>query len=138
MPYPEMMIAPMRQDLVRVGFSEMKTPEEVDTVLSADKGTTLVAVNSVCGCAAAMMRPAVYMSLQGEKKPEVLTTVFAGQDMEATERTREYIVGFPPSSPSVALFKDGDLVYFMERHLIEGRNPEDIANDLRAAYNEHC
>ncbi|MBO77505.1 MAG: BrxA/BrxB family bacilliredoxin [Gemmatimonadetes bacterium] len=138
MPYPEMMIAPMRQDLVRVGFSEMKTPEEVDTVLSADKGTTLVAVNSVCGCAAAMMRPAVYMSLQGEKKPEVLTTVFAGQDMEATERTREYIVGFPPSSPSVALFKDGDLVYFMERHLIEGRNPEDIANDLRAAYEEHC
>ena len=138
MPYPEMMIAPMRQDLVRVGFSEMKTPQEVDTVLSADKGTTLVAVNSVCGCAAAMMRPAVYMSLQGEKKPEVLTTVFAGQDMEATERTREYIVGFPPSSPSVALFKDGDLVYFMERHLIEGRNPEDIANDLRAAYEEHC
>ena len=138
MPYPEMMIAPMRQDLVRVGFSEMKTPEEVDTVLSTDKGTTLVAVNSVCGCAAAMMRPAVYMSLQGEKKPEVLTTVFAGQDMEATERTREYIVGFPPSSPSVALFKDVDLVYFMERHLIEGRNPEDIANDLRAAYEEHC
>ena len=138
MPYPEMMIAPMRQDLVRVGFSEMKTPEEVDTVLSTDKGTTLVAVNSVCGCAAGMMRPAVYMSLQGEKRPEVLTTVFAGQDMEATERTREYIVGFPPSSPSVALFKDGDLVYFMERHLIEGRNPEDIANDLRAAYEEHC
>ena len=138
MPYPEMMIAPMRQDLVRVGFSEMKTPEEVDTALGTDKGTTLVAVNSVCGCAAAMMRPAVYMSLQGEKRPEVLTTVFAGQDMEATERTREYIVGFPPSSPSVALFKDGDLVYFMERHLIEGRNPEDIANDLRAAYEEHC
>jgi putative YphP/YqiW family bacilliredoxin len=138
MPYPEMMIAPMREDLVRVGFSEMKTPQEVDAVLSADKGTTLVAVNSVCGCAAAMMRPAVYMSLQGEKRPEVLTTVFAGQDLEATERTREYIVGFPPSSPSVALFKDGDLVYFMERHLIEGRNAEDIANDLRTAYEEHC
>ena len=128
----------MREDLVRVGFSEMKTPQEVDAVLSADKGTTLVAVNSVCGCAAAMMRPAVYMSLQGEKRPEVLTTVFAGQDLEATERTREYIVGFPPSSPSVALFKDGDLVYFMERHLIEGRNAEDIANDLRTAYEEHC
>ncbi len=138
MPYPEMMIAPMREDLVRVGFSEMKTPQEVDAVLSADKGTTLVAVNSVCGCAAAMMRPAVYMSLQGEKRPEVLTTVFAGQDLEATERTREYIVGFPPSSPSVALFKDGDLVYFMERHLIEGRNTEDIANDLRTVYEEHC
>ena len=138
MPYPEMMIAPMREDLVRVGFSEMKTPQEVDAMLSADKGTTLVAVNSVCGCAAGMMRPAVYMSLQGEKRPEVLTTVFAGQDLEATERTREYIVGFPPSSPSVALFKDGDLVYFMERHLIEGRNPEDIANDLRTVYEEHC
>jgi len=138
MPYPEMMIAPMRQDLVRVGFSEMKTPEEVDTALGTDKGTTLVAVNSVCGCAAGMMRPAVYMSLQGEKRPEVLTTVFAGQDLEATERTREYIVGFPPSSPSVALFKDGDLVYFMERHLIEGRNTEDIASDLRTAYEEHC
>lgn len=138
MPYPEMMIAPMREDLVRVGFSEMKTPQEVDAVLSADKGTTLVVVNSVCGCAAGMMRPAVYMSLQGEKRPEVLTTVFAGQDLEATERTREYIVGFPPSSPSVALFKDGDLVYFMERHLIEGRNAEDIANDLRTVYEEHC
>jgi putative YphP/YqiW family bacilliredoxin len=133
-----MMIAPMREDLVRVGFSEMKTPQEVDAVLSAGKGTTLVAVNSVCGCAAGMMRPAVYMSLQGEKRPEVLTTVFAGQDLEATERTREYIVGFPPSSPSVALFKDGDLVYFMERHLIEGRNTEDIASDLRTAYEEHC
>jgi putative YphP/YqiW family bacilliredoxin len=128
----------MRQDLVRVGFSEMKTRDEVDAVLSADKGTTLVVVNSVCGCAAGMMRPAVYMSLQGEKKPEVLTTVFAGQDLEATDRTREYLVGFPPSSPSVALFKDGDLVYFMERHLIEGRNTEDIANDLRTAYEEHC
>ena len=138
MPYPEMMIAPMREDLVRVGFSEMKTPQEVDAVLSAGKGTTLVAVNSVCGCAAGMMRPAVHMSLQGEKRPEVLTTVFAGQDLEATERTREYIVGFPPSSPSVALFKDGDLVYFMERHLIEGRNTEDIASDLRTAYEEHC
>lgn len=138
MPYPEMMIAPMRQDLVQVGFSEMKTPEDVDNILGTDKGTTLVAVNSVCGCAAGMMRPAVYMSLQGEKKPEVLTTVFAGQDLEATERTRDYIVGFPPSSPSVALFKDGELVYFMERHLIEGRNPEDIANDLRTAYEEHC
>jgi len=133
-----MMVAPMRQDLVRVGFSEMKTRDEVDAVLSADKGTTLVVVNSVCGCAAGMMRPAVYMSLQGEKKPEVLTTVFAGQDLEATDRTREYLVGFPPSSPSVALFKDGDLVYFMERHLIEGRNTEDIANDLRTAYEEHC
>jgi len=138
MPYPEMMVAPMRQDLVRVGFTEMKTPEEVDAILAEEKRTTLVAINSVCGCAAAMMRPAVYLSLQGEKKPEVLTTVFAGQDLAATDRTRDYITGYPPSSPSVALFRDGELVYFMDRHLIEGRHPEDIAADLRAAYEEHC
>ena len=138
MPYPEMMVAPMREDLVRVGFSEMRTPDKVDTLLGSETRTTLVAVNSVCGCAAAMMRPAVWMSLQGEKKPEVLTTVFAGQDLEATDRTRDYITGYPPSSPSVGLFKDGQLVYFMERHQIEGRNPEDIAADLRTAYEEHC
>jgi len=138
MPYPEMMVAPMRQDLVNIGFVEMRTPEDVDNTLKDEKRTTLIAVNSVCGCAAAMMRPAVYLSLQGDKKPEVLTTVFAGQDMEATDRTRDYITGYPPSSPSVALFKDGELAYFMERHLIEGRPPEDIAADLRAAYEEHC
>jgi putative YphP/YqiW family bacilliredoxin len=133
-----MMVRPMREDLVRVGFTELRTPADVDAILGSEKRTTLVAVNSVCGCAAAMMRPAVYLSLQGEKKPEVLTTVFAGQDMEATDRTREYIVGFPPSSPSVALFKDGELVYFMERHRIEGRHPEDIAADLREAYVRFC
>lgn len=138
MPYPEMMVAPMREDLVRIGFSELKSPEDVDTKLGSEKRTTLLAVNSVCGCAAAMMRPAVYLSLQGEKKPEVLTTVFAGQDLDATEKAREYITGYPPSSPSVALFKDGELVYFMERHLIEGRHPEDIAADLQKAYEEHC
>ena len=138
MPYPEMMVAPMRNDLVRVGFAEMRTPEEVDSILGKDKRSTLVVVNSVCGCAAAMMRPAVYLSLQGEKKPEVLTTVFAGQDMEATDRTRDYIQGYPPSSPSVALFKDGELAYFMERHQIEGRPPEDIASDLLAAYEQYC
>jgi len=138
MPYPEMMIAPMRQDLVRIGFQELKTPADVDQVLGSEKRTTLLAVNSVCGCAAAMMRPAVYLSLQGERKPEVLTTVFAGQDMAATDKAREYIAGYPPSSPSIALFKDGELVYFMERHEIEGRYPEEIAADLRAAYSEHC
>jgi len=138
MPYPEMMVAPMRQDLVRIGFTEMRTPEDVDALLSREKRTTLVAVNSICGCAAAMMRPAVFLSLQGERKPEVLTTVFAGQDMEATDRTRDYITGYPPSSPSIALFKDGELAYFMQRHQIEGRYPEDIAADLRAAYEEHC
>jgi putative YphP/YqiW family bacilliredoxin len=138
MPYPEMMVAPMREDLVRVGFSELRTPEDVDAALGNETRTTLVAVNSVCGCAAAMMRPAVYLSLQGEKKPEVLTTVFAGQDMAATDRTRDFITGYPPSSPAVALFKDGELAYFMERHQIEGRPPEEIAADLKAAYEEHC
>lgn len=138
MPYPEMMVAPMRQDLVKVGFTELRTPEEVDAVLGKEKRTTLLAVNSICGCSAAMMRPAVWLSLQGGKKPEVLTTVFAGQDMAATDRARHYIVGYPPSSPSVALFKDGELVYFMERHRIEGRSPEDIAADLREAYARFC
>lgn len=138
MPYPEMMVAPMREDLVRVGFSELRTPEDVDATLGSETRTTLVVVNSVCGCAAAMMRPAVYLSLQGENKPEVLTTVFAGQDMAATDRTRDFITGYPPSSPAVALFKDGELAYFMERHQIEGRPPEEIAADLQAAYDEHC
>ena len=138
MPYPEMMVAPMREDLVRVGFTELRAPQDVDDVLEGATKTTLVVVNSICGCAAALMRPAVYMSLQGESKPEVLTTVFAGQDMEATDRARDYITGYPPSSPSIALFKDGELAYFMERHQIEGRHPEDIAADLRTAYEEHC
>jgi putative YphP/YqiW family bacilliredoxin len=128
----------MRQDLVRIGFKEMKTPDDVDAVLGAEKRTTLVAVNSVCGCAAAMMRPAVAISLTGVRKPEVLTTVFAGQDLDATDRTRDYITGYPPSSPSIALFKDGELAWFMERHQIEGRHPDEIAADLRAAYDEHC
>lgn len=138
MPYPEMMVAPMREDLVKIGFTELKEAGHVDAFLEGERRTVLVAVNSVCGCSAGMMRPAVYLSLQGEKKPEILTTVFAGQDMEATERLREFITGYPPSSPCVALFKDGELAYFMERHQIEGRHPEDIAADLMAAYDEHC
>ena len=138
MPYPEFMVAPMREDLVKVGFTELREPAHVDAILGGERRTVLMAVNSVCGCAAGMMRPGVYLSLQGEKKPEILTTVFAGQDMEATEKAREYITGYPPSSPSVALFKDGELAYFMERHQIEGRHPEDIAADLKAAYDEHC
>lgn len=138
MPYPEMMVAPMREDLVKIGFTELRTPDHVDAMLEGEKRPTLLVVNSVCGCAAGMMRPGVYLSLQGEQKPEVLTTVFAGQDLEATERARELITGYPPSSPSVALFKDGELVYFMERHQIEGRHPQDIAQDLQEAYAEHC
>jgi len=138
MPYPEMMVAPMRQDLVRFGFQELMTPDQVDAVIDGEKRTLLLVVNSVCGCAAGSMRPAVVMALDGTAKPEVLTTVFAGQDLEATDRAREYITGYPPSSPSIALFKDGELAYMMERHQIEGRGPHQIAEDLKSAFAEHC
>lgn len=139
MPYPEMMVAPMREDLVRVGFQEMKTPDQVDAFLDGERRTVMVVVNSICGCAAGSMRPAVGLALQdAESRPEVLTTVFAGQDLEATERAREYFTGYPPSSPSVALLKNGELVYMMERHQIEGRSPYEIAEDLRSAFGEHC
>ena len=139
MPYPEMMVAPMREDLVKIGFTELRTSDQVDAVLGGERRPLLLVVNSVCGCAAGMMRPGVYLSLKdNDNAPDILTTVFAGQDLDATERAREYITGYPPSSPSVALFKDGELAYFMERHQIEGRHPEDIAADLKAAYEEHC
>lgn len=138
MPYPEMMVAPMREDLVRIGFRELRGPSDVDEVLGTETRTTLLVVNSVCGCAAGAARPGVYLSLQGEEKPEVLTTVFAGQDLDATERARQYITGYPPSSPAVALFKDQELVYMMERHQIEGSSPQQIAADLQKAYAEHC
>ena len=138
MPYPEMMVTPMREDLARVGFKELRTPEEVDQVLSTEKRTTVVAINSVCGCAAGAMRPAVVLSLSHDNVPEVLTTVFAGQDLEATDRAREYFTGYPPSSPSVALLKDGEIVYMLERQQIEGRQPYEIAESLRTAYDEHC
>jgi putative YphP/YqiW family bacilliredoxin len=138
MPYPEALIAPMRNDLVQLGFKELKTPEEVDEVLGTDQGTTVVAINSVCGCSAGGMRPAVAVSLTNDIKPDVLVSVFAGQDLEATERAREYFTGYPPSSPAIALMKDGELVYMMERHQIEGRHPLEIADTLKAVYDEHC
>jgi putative YphP/YqiW family bacilliredoxin len=138
MPYPEMMIAPMREDLRRIGFRELRTTNDVDDVLGKEKRTTLLVVNSVCGCSAGAARPAVHMSLQHPNRPEVLTTVFAGQDMDATDRAREYIVGYPPSSPAVALFRDGELVWMLERHQIQGRYPQQIAEDLKKAYDEHC
>jgi putative YphP/YqiW family bacilliredoxin len=133
-----MMVAPMRDDLTRIGFQELRTPDEVDAVLDGEKRPALLVVNSVCGCAAGAARPAVYLSLQNEKKPEVLATVFAGQDLEATQRAREYITGYPPSSPAVALFKDGELVWMLERHQIEGRTPHQLAETLREAYEQHC
>ena len=138
MPYPEMMIAPMREDLRRIGFQELKTAGEVDQALGAEQRTTLLVVNSMCGCAAGAARPGIGMSLAHASKPEVLVTVFAGQDLEATERAREYIVGYPPSSPSIALFRGGELVWFMERHQIQGRFPHQIAQDLKRAYDEFC
>ena len=138
MPYPEMMVRPMREDLTRIGFQELKSAQEVEAVLGGEKRPTLVVVNSVCGCAAGSMRPAVALSLRGEVRPELLTTVFAGQDLDATAEVRKYFTGYPPSSPSVALLKDGELVYFLERNQIEGRTAEQIAEDLQGAYREHC
>lgn len=137
MPYSELMVAPMRQDMVRLGFKEMRTPEDVEGLLESD-GTVMVAVNSVCGCSAGGMRPAMAVALQNAKKPQLLTTVFAGQDLEATEKAREYLVGYPPSSPSVAILKDGVLVYMLERHQIEGHTPEEITDALKTAFDKHC
>jgi len=136
--YPEEMVTPMRADLSSVGFEELKTAAEVDQVLSNDQGTTLMIINSVCGCAAGNARPGVKMAIQNEKVPSKLTTVFAGVDTEATERARGYLLPYPPSSPSIALFKDGKLVHFVERHHIEGSSPQMIADNLVGAFNEHC
>lgn len=136
--YPPELVAPMKEDLTSVGFSELHTPEEVDQVMSEKEGTTLVVVNSVCGCAAGAMRPGVKLSLASEKQPNNLTTVFAGVDGDATQRARQYFLPYPPSSPSIALFKDGKLVHFIERHHIEGRPAEMIAENLKMAYEEYC
>lgn len=135
--YPEELVAPMRQDLAVAGFEELYTSESVENALSKE-GTTLVVVNSVCGCAAANARPAAKISLQNSKKPDNLVTVFAGVDIEAVNTARAAMVPFPPSSPSMALFKDGELVHMIERHHIEGRPAEMIAENLMEAYNEHC
>jgi putative YphP/YqiW family bacilliredoxin len=139
MPYPEMLVAPMRAELTRVNFTELTSAEDVETKMSQLQGkTALVVVNSVCGCAAGAMRPGVLQSLQNDKTPDELLTVFAGQDMEATAKVREYMVPYPPSSPSVALFKDGRLVHFVERQHIEGRTADMLAKHLQTAYNEFC
>lgn len=135
--YPEELVKPMREDLASAGFEELYTSEAVENALKQD-GTTLVVVNSVCGCAAANARPAAKLSLQNEKNPDHLVTVFAGVDMEAVETARNHMVPFPPSSPSMALFKDGELVHMIERHHIEGRPAELIAENLTEAYNEFC
>lgn len=137
--YPEHFIAPMRQELVALGVEEMRTPEEVDARLGARQGTALVVINSMCGCAARNARPAVAIALRDAKKrPDLLTTVFAGQDRDATERARAYFTGWPPSSPSIGILKDGEPVFMLERHRIEGRRAEDIAADLIAAFEQFC
>ncbi len=136
--YPEDLIAPMRQELTSVGFSEARTAEEVDQYLSAP-GTTLVVINSVCGCAAGSARPAVRIALEGtDAKPTQLITAFAGNDVDGVNRARTLMAPFPPSSPSMALFKNGELVHMIERHHIEGRTAEMIAENLKGAFAEHC
>jgi putative YphP/YqiW family bacilliredoxin len=135
--YPEELVKPMRQELVNAGFEELYTAEDVEKALG-QKGTTLVMVNSVCGCAAGTARPGTIASLNAEKAPDHLTTVFAGVDVESTNKAREMMVPFPPSSPSIALFKDGQLVHMLERHHIEGRSADMIAANLAGAYEEYC
>ena len=136
--YDERFVTPMRQELTKLGFRELRTAEEVDTHLKDTKGTTLVVVNSVCGCSARMARPAVRIAIENPLKPDNLTTVFAGQDAEATERARSYFTGYAPSSPSISLLKDGKLVFMLERFQIEGRPAEEIAHDLVNAFNKYC
>ena len=136
--YPEFMIAPMREELTRFGVRELRTAGEVDDALTKTSGTVMVVVNSVCGCAAGKARPGVALALQHAAKPELVATVFAGADVEATERARSYFTGYPPSSPSIALFKDGKLVYMLERHQIENQEADAIAAQLTAAFDTHC
>jgi putative YphP/YqiW family bacilliredoxin len=137
--YPEELVSPMRAELTNVGFDELKSAEEVDNHLKEKQGTTLLVINSVCGCAAGTARPGVAKALQNSaKKPNYLTTVFAGVDQEATAKAREYTLPFPPSSPSIALFKDGELVHFVERHHIEGRSAELIEDHLSGVFEEYC
>ncbi|MFZ2900226.1 MAG: BrxA/BrxB family bacilliredoxin [Saprospiraceae bacterium] len=136
--YPPDLVAPMAKDLTDFGFQGLTTPQEVDNALNQPTGTVLVVVNSVCGCAAGNARPGAKLSLQGEKRPDKLVTVFAGVDKAATERAREYMLPYPPSSPSIALFKDGKLVHFLERHHIEGRPAPVIAENLKMAFERYC
>lgn len=137
--YPEQLVAPMRADLTEVGFKELRTAVDVDSHLGDHKGTSLVVINSVCGCAAGAARPGIKWAIQNSaKKPDQLTTVFAGVDTEAVAKAREYTLPYPPSSPAIALFKDGELVHFVERHHIEGRNAQMIGEHLVEVFEEYC
>ena len=136
--YPEEIVKPCREELTQLGVKELLTAEDVENAVGEPTGTTLVVVNSVCGCAAGGARPGVRLALEHSTVPDRVTTVFAGVDTEATEKARSYMVGYPPSSPAVALFKDGQLVYLMERHMIEGFHPEQIAATLKKAFDMYC
>ena len=136
--YPEIMVVPMREELTRLGIEELHTAADVDRAVPNQPGTTMVVVNSICGCAAGRMRPAVRAALQHSSRPEKLFTVFAGQDKEATERARSYFVGYPPSSPSIALLRDGKVVHMMQRSDIEHREAADIAAELRSVFDKFC
>ena len=136
--YDEMIVAPMREELTRLGVQETRTAAQVDQVLGEKKGTVLLVVNSVCGCAAGNARPAVAMALENANLPDKMITVFAGNDREATQRAREYLVGYRPSSPSIALFRDGQVVKMWERWQIEGRQSYDIAAEMTAAFDQYC
>lgn len=136
--YPEVMTIPMREELTQLGVQELKTAEDVDRELGAQRGTTMVIVNSICGCAAGRMRPAVRLAIQNPARPDRMFTVFAGQDREATDRARSYFSGYPPSSPSIAIFRDGVLVHMIQRSDIEHRESMDIAAELKRIFDQHC
>ena len=138
MPYPELLIRPMREDLTRLGVEELKTADAVDETVRNSNGTLMVVVNSICGCAAGKARPGVSLALQHDVKPDKVATVFAGADIEATARARSYFTGYGPSSPSIALLKDGELVYMLERFQIEGRDAHQIAGELTQAFDKYC
>jgi putative YphP/YqiW family bacilliredoxin len=138
MPYPPALVAPMRDEMVKMGARELTTPEEVDAALGDQRGTTLVFVNSVCGCAAGNARPALRLALGHASRPQEVVTVFAGQDVDATARARQYFAEYQPSSPSMALLRDGEVVHFVHRHQIEGRTPQAVAADLVSAFDKYC
>jgi putative YphP/YqiW family bacilliredoxin len=137
-PYSELMVRPMREELTSAGVEELRTPQEVDAFMNETSGTAMLVVNSVCGCAAGMARPGVRLALAGDRRPDRVATVFAGQDLEATAKARSYFPDIPPSSPSIAFFKDGELVWFMPRHRIEGRDAQAVAHELMQVFAEHC
>ena len=138
MQYPEEFIRPMREELTRLGVEELRTPEAVESAVKDSTGTLMIVVNSICGCAAGKARPGVALALQHDVRPDRVATVFAGGDIEATERARSYFTGYAPSSPSIGILKNGELVYMMERYQIEGKGPEQIADELKRAFDQCC